>query len=392
MKPEPPAPGSVGLPPHLHADLIVFGEDWGAHPSSTGHLVRHLAEDRRIVWVNSIGMRAPRLDRSDLARVLAKLRGAAGRSRAPLKPQATPPGPIVQPLVLPMARSAPGRAINRALLARSVGGAAKRAGLYRPVLWLSLPSAVDAIDAIEHSAVVYYCGDDFSALAGVDHDAAAAMERELVARADLVLAASPLLASRFPVGKTRLLEHGVDLDLFSRPEPPALDLPKGKVAGFYGALAPWIDTGLLRDVAGLLPDWRFLFIGPVKTDVSAIAGLSNVTLLGERPHHELPGYSQHWTAGMIPFHDNAQIRASNPLKLREYLAAGRPVVATPFPAMLPYRTGIRVATTAREFADALIAAAAEGDAGTTERQKLVAGESWTARAAEASRLIDDLPA
>lgn len=384
----------------MSADLIVFGEDWASHPSSTQHLIRHLPGERRLVWVNSIGLRRPRLDAADFGRVVRKVgRALHLTGRAKPAPREAAPGaegglvPLrtVQPLVLPMARGALARALNRKLLARSVGGAAQAAGLRRPVLWTSLPSAADALGALGESAVVYYCGDDFGALAGVDHEAAREMEAEIAARADLIFASSPLLAARFPAGKTHLLPHGVDFDLFSQPAPRAAELPdSGPVAGFYGALAPWIDTVLIAAVAGKLPHWTFVLVGPEQSDVSALRACSNVTLLGPRPHAALPGFSQHWTAGLIPFHDNAQIRASNPLKLREYLAAGRPIVATSFPALEPYRQHIAVCNSADAFAAALEAARNDSSGAGSARRASVAGESWAARAAEAAALIDGL--
>lgn len=369
-------------------DLIVFGEDWGAHPSSTMHLVSHLPGENRVLWANSIGLRRPRLTVSDIGRAFRKLR-AAFRPKPPK--QATPaPFPVIQPLVLPMATSTIGRALNRALLARKLAPAARAAGLANPALWLSLPSAIDAVGALDESAVIYYAGDDFGALAGVDHETCLAMEAELAARADLILAASPTIAARFPAAKTHVLPHGVDLGLFGQPAPRPADLPDGKVAGYYGTLASWLDFPLIAATARLLPDWRFVFIGPTGSDVTPedlalLTAEPNITLLGPRPHAALPGYARNWTAGLIPFRDNAQIRASNPLKLREYLAAGRPVVATPFPALQPYAEHIAVETTAAGFARALEASLT--DTHTAARQARVAGESWAARAATAADLI-----
>nr|WP_294508850.1 glycosyltransferase [uncultured Rhodopila sp.] len=373
-------------------DLIVFGEDWGAHPSSTQHLVSHLPGERRVVWVNSIGLRRPRLTPGDGGRVLRKLVSAVRPAAAAPARAAGPaaPGPVVQPIILPMARSAVARRLNRFLLARKVGAAARAACLIRPVLWISLPSAIDAVGALDESAVVYYCGDDFGALAGVDHARCLEMETELAARADLILAASPAMAARFPAAKTHVLPHGVDLALFGTPAPRAADLPEGPVAGFYGTLAEWLDYDLIAATARLLPDWRFVFVGPIGTNISAIAGLPNVSLLGARPHAALPSYVQHWTAGLIPFLDNAQIRASNPLKLREYLAAGRPIVATPFPAMQPYARHMAVATTPEGFAAALRATLLDPPAAAADRRAAVASESWEKRAATASALIDGL--
>lgn len=379
----------------MAADLLVFGEDWGAHPSSTQHLVARMAAQRRVLWVNSIGLRRPRLGARDLGRAACKLAAALGGARGAAAAPA--PFPLAQPLVLPMASGRAGRAANRALLGRALRPAMARAGLRRPVVWAALPSAVQALGALEAAAVVYYCGDDFGALAGVDHAAALAMEAELADRANLVLAASPALAARFPAHKTRLLPHGADLALFGTEAAPAPELApdrtgEGPVAGYYGSIADWLDLPLLAAVARRLPHWRFVLVGPVATDLSPLAGLPNLVLAGPRPHAALPGFAQHWTAGIIPFRDTPQIRACNPLKLREYLAAGRPVVATPFPALVPYAAHVAEARDPAAFAAALEASRGDVPAAAAARRASVAGESWDARAAEAAALIDRLAA
>ena len=252
----------------------------------------------------------------------------------------------------------------------------------RPILWASLPTALPAVGELGEKAVVYYCGDDFSALAGVDHGPVLEMEQRLVEKADLILAASPTLAARFPSNKTKFLPHGADIDLFATPTPRAVDLPMDRpVAGFYGSLSGWIDVALLGRVAQSLPDWWVVLIGDVRTDVSAIARLDNVRLLGPRPHDALPSYSQHWTASLLPFRDCPQITACNPLKLREYLAAGRPVVSTPFPALAPYGGVVMQAESAGAFVGCLRQSLDDDARNVSARRAAIAGETWEARAA-----------
>jgi glycosyltransferase involved in cell wall biosynthesis len=216
------------------------------------------------------------------------------------------------------------------------------------------------------------------------------MERRLVDKADLILAASDVLAARFPQHKTLHVPHGADIALFQTPAARAHDLPTDRpVAGFYGSLSSWIDVELMAAVADLMPDWWFVFIGNVETDVSVLAAKPNVRLLGKRAHAELPGYAQHWMASLLPFRDNAQIRACNPLKLREYMAAGRPIVSTEFPALRPYHDLISVAAGSHSFAATIAATAQEPDRA-RQRQLRVQGETWEARAADIERAIEQL--
>lgn len=364
-------------------DLVVFGEDWGAHPSSTQHIVSRLALDRRVLWINSIGLRRPRLQARDMVRIAQKLASMAGLGERRSAAQGVNK-PASLDVIAPRALCWPGSKIasatNKVLLAGQLRKALARSHIEKPIIWTSLPTAVDVVDKLTGSALVYYCGDDFSALAGVDNEPVARMEEKLAAQADLVIAASDVLAARFPAGKTLLSPHGVDYNLFANPAPRASELSFGRpIAGFYGALADWIDVGMIAHAAATMPDWDFVLIGPVQTDVSSLERLSNVRLLGPRPHAALPSYSQHWTVSMLPFHDNAQIQACNPLKLREYLAAGTPIVATPFAALAPYADLARIVTQRDSFAHDLRAAALDGARNDLRRMR-VRDESWDARA------------
>jgi len=360
----------------IPAPLVVFGEDWGGHPSSTQHLVSRLVADRDVLWVNSIGMRRPRLDRHDILRVGRKLAAAWAR---PAPNALAAVGDAPRPTVATArAVSWPGsplvEALNRRLVPASLRGHLERLPGGRPIVWSSLPTAAPVIDRLGARAVVYYAGDDFSALSGVDHGPVARLERSL------------------PGARTRVLPHGCDIALFDAPVLRARDLPTDRpVAGFYGSLSDWIDVELLAATATLLPDWHFFLIGAIRCDVGPLARLANVTLAGPRPHGELPAYCRHWTASLLPFRDNAQIAACNPLKLREYLAAGRPVISTvAFAALEPYREKIRLATKPSDLGAALREALAEPDGLCAERRAAVAGESWEARSATVSGWLSEL--
>ncbi|MFR9718285.1 glycosyltransferase [Aeromonas diversa] len=342
----------------MSRQLVVLGEDWGAHPSSTQHLIRRLLPDYRVLWVNSIGLRAPGW--RDLGRIGRKLGAASTRSA----PQAIPEGlEVLAPLALPWHDQAWARRINGPWLASQIRRRAP--WLEDPLLWLSLPSGIALAGHLAERALIYYCGDDFGALAGVDHAMARECEQELVARARLIIAASPALAARFPAHKTRLLPHGVDLDRFSTGGQRPADLPRGRpIAGFYGSLSSWIDVPLLAETARALPHWDLVLIGPHQCDLGALSGIANVHLLGPRPHAHLPAYLHHWQVSLLPFRDTPQIRACNPLKLREYLAAGKPVVSTDFPALDGYRERVVVAErTAEGLAEAITRAALDAPKG-----------------------------
>lgn len=370
--------------------VVIFGEDWGAHPSSTQHLAKRLMADREIIWVNSIGLRRPRV--TDLARVVQKLKAMVFPNQESQNRAADQPTVLIQPKAISWPGSRLAAAINRRTLPKQIRAALDSLGKTRPVLWTSLPSAVEVIGHLQETAVVYYAGDDFGALAGVDHKPVLQQEQRLADVADIIIAASPEIAKRFPRGKTFVIPHGVDLNLFATRMDRAADMPEtGRpIAGFYGALDEWLDVDLLSRTAARMTDWDFVFVGPERTDVSALAALPNVRLLGPRPHSELPRYSQHWTASMLPFRDNAQIQACNPLKLREYMATGTPIVSTEFPAARRFSKHIRFVDDADSFEAALRDTPLDCETVCQKRRKAVADQSWRHRATEVRILIDAL--
>lgn len=373
----------------MKSSLIVFGEDWGRHPSSTQHIIRRLASSRHVLWVNSIGMRRPRLSLGDAARVAAKL--TAARSAPSPKGETPERLSVASPLAMPAPRSALFQAINGRLISRQLRSTVLSERFRSSVLWLSLPTAWPVVDQLPHDALVYYCGDDFGSIADVDHATALALERRVADRADLIITVSNKLFERFPSHKTVFVPHGVDVEVFSRPVPRAADLPVGRpTAGYYGLLQDWIDFDMLVSAIESLPDWDFVFIGKPVVDVSRLARLSNVRLLGPRPHAALASYAQHWDVSLVPFKDIESIRHSNPLKIREYLAAGSPIASVGFPAIDEFRSLISIADGPGDFANAIRRAAT--DRGRNELRKAsVAAQSWDARAQEVSGLLDGLP-
>ena len=379
----------------MQQDLIVFGEDWGGLPSSTQHLVKYLAKERRVLWINSIGLRQPRLGKADFCRIWRKLTSASKPSSKAVgrSTSADNNSNITQlnPFAWPAPRSMFARKLSSKILQKQIQRAKNKMKLHRPILWISLPTAVDMVGKLDESAVVYYCGDDFSALAGVDHDVVGQRERELVESADLILAASDILAKRFPIEKTHLIPHGVDYELFANPSERASDLPNDSrpIAGFYGSIAEWFDLELVQSLAKRLPEWHFVLIGKADIDISSLANMSNVHLLGPRPHHTLPSYSQHWTASLLPFKNNDQIQACNPLKLREYLAAGRPIISTDYPAASDYKDAIAICSTEERFVYYL-EQARKITLPQPTLQAIVQTSTWEARALQVSQLLDQL--
>ncbi|WP_323795523.1 glycosyltransferase [Nisaea sp.] len=375
--------------------LVMFGEDWGGLPSSSQHLAKRFAADRPVIWVNSIGLRRPRLNASDAARVMRKLRSMGRRNQQPAAAPETHDTPANLTVIHPRAVSWPGNplasAINRASLGAQIRAALQQQGLERPILWASLPTAVDVVGTLGEAAVAYYCCDDFSGLVGVDHTPVSRMEKRLAQKSDIVFVTNEALEKKFEGSRVSALPHGVDFDLFDCPADRPADLPDGKTALFYGSISDWLDQDLIARTAEARPDWSFVLIGKADISLGRLSSIPNIHLLGPRPHHTLPSYVQHVDAALLPFLDTPQIRACNPLKLREYLASGTSVISTDFRSLAPYRDAVSVVSDTTDFSAALDRID-NSPAARAARKQLVAAETWRARADQALSALEGIAA
>ena len=188
--------------------------------------------------------------------------------------------------------------------------------------------------------LVYDCMDDHAGFP-TSHPEMVRAEMDLVAHSDLVATTGRGLHERWSPHAARcvLIPNAADFDHFSTPEdaPPAdvRTLPK-PIIGYVGAIAEWFDSRLVAELAKERPRWSFVLIGSTEgSDVRALQPLPNVHLLGERPYAGLPGYCQHFDACIVPFTLNRLTEAADPVKVYEYLSAGKPVVTVPLPEVAP---------------------------------------------------------
>ena len=348
--------------------FTVFGEDWGRHPSSTQHIFKHMVRDNDIHWINSIGMRSPKLCVKDISRIFEKGRSYLKKNNVKVVTGTEPK--VYQPRLLPFHGSKIVQYLNKKL--------------FKPqstsVLWTSLPTSVYLHENLRPSCTVYYCCDDFDALEGVDHKMVATHEKTLAKQADIIFTINKDLAKKFPSHKTHILDHGVDYELFSTPQDRPKDLPhRKKIAGFYGSIQSWLDLGLIESLAKELSDWTFVFIGTVHVDVRTLKTYPNIYFLGPKKHHELPAYVQHWNVSLLPFKNTKQIKACNPLKLKEYMTAGAPIVSTRFPAVEVFEDLVHV-TDKKGFSKAIKEALNEESGQKIIRQTIMKQHSWEVRA------------
>jgi len=344
-------------------DIICFANDWTADPTSKHHLMRRFAEHNRVLWVETAGMRRPNLTSSqDLGRIARKVRSFTGRAiqRLPGLWSYVPPA-------LPFPGSAWATRANAWFYQVMLPRELRRLGMRPdPILWVYCPHVAPFIRGLARERMVYHCVDRWSAFADFDPAWMEACEREICLNADAVFASAQDLTEhcRQFAPDPQYVPHGVEHGHFAAaldPGPLPADLSgiPGPRVGFFGLIHEWVDTDLIGALADRLP-YAFVVIGATNQDLSALTARPNVHVLGRRPYAELPAYCRGFDAAIVPFRESTLTQSVNPIKLREYAAAGLPVVATGLPEIR--RCGdIAVCPEGLEgWVDALRAAVARG--------------------------------
>jgi glycosyltransferase involved in cell wall biosynthesis len=374
--------------------IIAFAKDWREDPTSNHHVLRELAKSRRVLWLNSIATRNPKLaSKRDLGRIGQKV---AEFARGPVRVENDLW--VFTPLVIPLPHVPQIRPLNQAIVTHTIRYLRRRLEMDRFQLWTFLPNTADYVGHLGEALSVYYCVDEWSMFSHLDRDATVAAEKRLLAKVDCVFAVTQGLADakRAVNPETHLAPHGVDQELFARALDPATPLPADLAAlprpilGFYGTLRDWVDVDLITAVARARPNWSLVLLGQVLDDLP-FGGLPNVHLLGRKPHADLPAYCKGFDVGLIPYRLIERIPFVNPIKLREYLSAGLPVVSTPVPEVRRYADWCSIADTP----DAFVAAvekelAADSPERRQARSRAMTAETWPIRVADVARIVDEV--
>jgi glycosyltransferase involved in cell wall biosynthesis len=367
------------------APLLVFADDWGRHPSSCQHLVRQLRTSRDVVWVNTIGTRPPRLDMATLLRGWEKarqwLRPAADSPRfAPSNPR------VLNPRMWPWFSSGLDRRMNRRLLLRQLRPVVRSLPA-PPIAVTTLPIVADLTEALPVDRWVYYCVDDFSLWPGLDGAALRKLEAKLLPRVDEVIAVSETLRDRLATltdRPVRLLTHGVDMDFWANDSDESIaglaDVEQPLIV-FWGVIDRRMDLAFVRRLAADLTRGTVVLVGPTDSPDPALLNLPRVLLLGQQPFHRLPALARAAKVLVMPYADLPVTRAMQPLKLKEYLATGRPVVVRELPSTRDWSDALDLASTPETFS-AAVRRRIDTDlpAGQRAARARLTSESWAAKA------------
>lgn len=351
----------------------------------------------KVIFVNSISMGLASVKSKDLVpRITRKLKSYAKLART------TEEGiTVVSPAVIPFFGSRAATIANRRLLTAQIAGLARRRGLSNPILWIAIPTAVEIIGRLNESLVIYHVSDKYDANT-MDHATDPAFIRSLHERAieaaDLIFYSSRKLLAEAKRGleRSHLLEQAVDFDHWSkisrgdvRIAAEVEKIPHPRI-GYFGAIEPWlVDQELIKQAARERPDWSWIFIGN-KSRGLEIESLPNAHFLPAVSYQDLPNYAAGFDVCVLPWNTDVTFTSyGSAIKVREYLASGKPVVIAPLPEYESMSEVLRIGRSRDQFLELVEEALREeGTALAQARQDAVRDGTWDARAEWVSDLIE----
>ena len=278
--------------------------------------------------------------------------------------------------LLPSPKGVPGdrviALVNRFVqkrMARSVQAVLSTLGCQCSVLWIDRIESAALIERFPDAITVYDCADEeWSFGRFCRRSYLHKLEDSLLSRSDLAIASSSTLHRRLSerAPHVELVPNACDFEHFSRGADDAArpsDLPpcRSAIIGFIGGVTRRaLDHALLRRLFRLLPGRRFVFVGTADAaSAQMIAAERNAALLGAKDYADIPAYLAAFDVAIIPYCVGGRIDYVYPKKLHEYLAAGKPVVATDLPELRRFEGVVRIGRTPKEFARKILECLAE---------------------------------
>ncbi len=376
--------------------VVCFGgEDWWYH--NRGHcdiqFMRQFSQHGRVLYVNSVVMRKPNVSEGAMF-----WRRLARKSRSILRGlvRVSDSFWVYSPITAPVHHLRGARSINNHFLGHQVRLVMRRLGMSVPWVWVNCPAACDSALSLPRSALIYQRTDRYEEHPGVDVKQITRYDCTLRQQADLTFYSNRHIYQQEAerCRRAAYVEHGVDYELFANVAddpwtPPEMSALRRPIVGFFGGMdAHKFNMDLIAAVARKMPDLTFVFVGEPSIDCSPLLRQPHVVLTGQRPYEQIPHYGKCFDVCVMPFNQNYWIEGMNPVKLKEYLALGKPIVATPFNELSHYTGLVRVAEDADSFAAAIRDAVADSSAeAVAARRSRVASHSWQCKAAAVVKLV-----
>lgn len=383
-------------------DIICISSiDWDFIWQGHQEIMSTLAENgNRVLFIENTGVRPPGI--KDISRIKSRLRNWLSGIKGIRKVRDNLF--VYSPLVLPFPYLKVAVKLNSWNIISILEKWLKAVRFNDPVIWTFLPTplTLDLIDKLPHKLSVYYCIDSFassSANARKIKDS----EMKLLKISDLVFTTSKELYDycRNYNQNVHMFPFGVNYAKFEKirlsnnPSLQEIRSIEKPIIGYVGGIHKWIDLDLLNSMATERPEYSFVFVGPVQTNIHSLPNRKNIYFLGKQFHDKLPSFIKDFDVCIIPYKITEYTNNVYPTKLNEYLAMGKPVISTPLPEIINFNKEnnniIKVGDSYSNFISLIDKAITEtGDANVKKRIEAARNNSWDNRILEMSKLIENI--
>lgn len=314
-------------------NIICFGSATWDYPGFQQTVMRKLSEQNKIIFLNSIGTRKINLKIDQfpfyIKRILRLFSAKKGINTSVL---------VYDPWVFPTVYSRFINVLNRYLLSTQLNRLIKKNNISEYVLWVGTPTVEPFIDLFKPVMTIYNPVDRFSSFDFVNKEKLKIKEEIIASKCDLILGTSDAIRDDLlPFNSNAIsVSHGVDISHFqkvlsAKAIPEDIIHLKRPIIGFFGGLSERLDYTLILEAANMYRDFSFVLIGSKLTNLDEINGIENIYQLGAKDFSELPLYLNQFDVCLIPYKVNELTLAVDPIKLREYLSTGKPVVSVDLP-------------------------------------------------------------
>ncbi len=362
--------------------------------TSSHHIVWELVKKNRVLYLESGGMRMPEISQNDLCKIIWRL-GSLFKPPQKIKKNLY----LYKLINLPLHGSRAVQKLNKLFTLTLIKTWKRYLHINEPILWIFPPDYGMLINHLEEKKSVYYCTDDYCLMPGVDADSLRNMEKKLLTKVDVAFFTSKKLCekkkhlTRNPIYSP----HAVDYNHFAKAQHAALQIPKDisnlkqPIIGFVGLVEKWLDIDLIKYLVTNKKEWNFIFIGRVAANIASLKSFQNIRFLGFRPYEKIPSYLSKFNVCIIPFKKNQLADCINPIKLKEYLSSGKPVVSTYMPELENYKDLIGIGHTKKEFLG-LIDYFLKNDCEQLKNTRInaVFSDSWEARVKSIMNKIENI--
>jgi glycosyltransferase involved in cell wall biosynthesis len=345
--------------------------DWEYIRQRPQHLAQRLAKHFDFIYIQPLGLR--NLKPSDFKR-------AVRRFFAFFKKQNPKDSLIIKNLIfLPIIN--PGiNKINRYLLKKQLQALTDDDA----IVWVTSPLTLmpHLLEELKFRSLVYEMMDDYAEIQVSMKKDIIETEMWLIRNASLVITTSTVLLEKAETfnKRTVLVGNGVDYDFFNKSRytrPPELQGMR-TIAGYVGSIDKWLDFETISFLAEQRKDVDFVFVGPVK--LRKLPEKDNIHFLGQRDYATIPDYCNHFNVCLIPFTRSKLSDTINPVKLYEYFALGKPVVAYEMKEFIPFSDLLYLANDKEEFLHKVeLGFVEKDDEIRSKRRKLARLNDWSVK-------------